>query len=224
MNLINYQDTFYILRIRFYLRSIITNVSFIVWREKKPVETKRAGRVKSEKGADDCCNPCVLLQLPFNRLNNCAPYTRAEIIVFCIIRMTLVRRKKYRCDDGPIEKKWSKPARNRVTQLFTNKTALHWDKLRRTSKIMQPWIPSWMPSFAPPLIKPDRKKCWVRASLFLWLLLICLLLLRLNFRIVIRLRIYCIKGDIKLCIQILIQSLRIKYFLEKINTLIRLKY
>lgn len=191
---------------------------------KKTGRDKKSGEGEEREGCRWLLQPGVLLQLPFNRLNNCAPYTRTEIIVFCIIRMTLVRRKKYRCDDGPIEKKWSKPARNRVTQLFTNKTALQWDKLRRTSKIMQPWIPSWMPSFAPPLIKPDRKECWVRASLFLWLLLICLLLLRLNFRIVIRLRIYCIKGDIKLCIQILIQSLRIKYFLEKINTLIRLKY
>lgn len=187
---------------------------------KKTGRDKKSGEGEEREGCRWLLQPGVLLQLPFNRLNNCAPYTRAEIIVFCIIRMTLVRRKKYRCDDGPIEKKWSKPARNRVTQLFTNKTALQWDKLRRTSKIMQPWILS----FAPPLIKPDRKECWVRPSLFLWLLLICLLLLRLNFRIVIRLRIYCIKGDIKLCIQILIQSLRIKYFLEKINTLIRLKY
>lgn len=70
--------------------------------------------------------PGVLLQLPFNRLNNCAPYTRAEIIVFCIIRMTLVRRR------------WARSRRNEscYANCFTPKC-----------KIM------WIPSFAPPLIK-----------------------------------------------------------------------
>lgn len=139
---------------------------------KKTGRDKKSGEGEEREGCRWLLQPGVLLQLPFNRLNNCAPYTRAEIIVFCIIRMTLVRRKKYRCDDGPIEKKWSKPARNRVTQLFTNKTALQWDKLRRTSKIMQPWIPSWMPSFAPPLIKPDRKECWVRGRFIISVIII----------------------------------------------------
>lgn len=75
--------------------------------------------------------PGVLLQLPFNRLNNCAPYTRAEIIVFCIIRMTLVRRR------------WARSRRNEscYANCFTPKC-----------KIM------WIPSFAPPLIKPIQRR------------------------------------------------------------------
>lgn len=53
-------------------------------KKKKPDE-------KAEAAADDCC---MLLQLPFNRLNNCAPYTRTEIIVFCITKDVLSGRNE----------------------------------------------------------------------------------------------------------------------------------
>lgn len=66
--------------------SVITNTVFSSSRKKKKKPDEKA-----EAAADDCC---VLLQLPFNRLNNCAPYTRTEIIVFCITKDVLSGRNE----------------------------------------------------------------------------------------------------------------------------------
>lgn len=76
--------------------SVITNVFSSSRKKKKKKRTKKR-RLQQMTVATR-----VLLQLPFNRLNNRAPYTRAGIIVFCITK------------DGSkvaIEKKWSEPVR-----------------------------------------------------------------------------------------------------------------